>query len=104
MVSIAKERIELLIEEADRVALLGRIELADRYVELARRVGMRYNVRVPRPLKRRFCSECYRYLLPGVTSRTRMKRGRAVTTCLRCGHVLRIPLREPIGDGNGDDV
>jgi ribonuclease P protein subunit RPR2 len=94
MVQIAQERIELLIREADGAALGGRMDLADRYVWLARRIGMRYNVRVPAAHKRRFCKRCYRYLLPGVTSRTRLKRGRSVTTCLRCGHVMRVPLVE----------
>lgn len=92
MVEIAGERMELLMREAERAALSGRLERADRYVELARLVGMRYNLRVPVVHRRRICTSCYRYLLPGVTSRTRLKRGRSVTTCMRCGHVTRIPL------------
>ena len=94
MVKVASERIEVLFDEADRAALEGRFELADRYVELARRVGMRYNVRVPSHMKRRFCSSCHGYLLPGVTSRNRLKRGHMVTTCLRCGHVMRLPIHD----------
>jgi ribonuclease P protein subunit RPR2 len=96
MVIIAMERIELLMREADKAALQGRLPMADRYVELARRIGMRYNVRVPRAAKRRFCRGCYGYLLPGVTSRTRLKRGRVVTTCTQCGHVMRMPLRDRV--------
>ena len=94
MVQIARERIDILMREADQAALAGRMELADRYVDLARRVGMRYNVRVPTTYRRRFCRGCYRYLQPGVSSRTRLSRGRVVTTCLRCGHVSRIPLAQ----------
>ena len=71
------------------------MEMADRYVDMARRIGMRYNVRVTRAFRRRFCRACYGYLQPGVTARTRLNRGRLVTTCLRCGHVSRIPL-EPL--------
>lgn len=101
MVQIARERIDILMREADRAALAGRMEHADRYVDLARRVGMRYNVRVPPNYRRRFCRGCYRYLQPGVTSRTRLNRGKVVTTCLRCGHKSRIPLGQratPGGD------
>lgn len=101
MVQIARERIDILMTEADQAALAGRMELADRYVDLARRVGMRYNVRVPTTYRRRFCRGCYRYLQPGASSRTRLSRGRVVTTCLRCGHVSRIPLGQramPAGD------
>ena len=100
MVQVARERIDLLMAEADKAALAGRMEQADRYVELARRVGMRYNVRVPTAHKRKFCRGCYGYLLPSVTSRTRFQRGKVVTTCLRCGHVVRVPLEER-GDGSG---
>jgi ribonuclease P protein subunit RPR2 len=111
MVEIAGERIELLYREADKAALGGQMDLADRYVELARNVGMRYNVRVPQGLRRKSCRECYRYLLPGTTSRTRLKRGRLVITCLRCGHITRIPIADRHGgpeaagkdDGGGDE-
>ncbi len=92
MVSIARERIELLMEQADSAALAGKMDMADRYVDMARRIGMRYNVRFSPAHRRRFCRACYRYLLPGSTSRTRMSRGRVVTTCLRCGHIMRRPL------------
>ncbi len=101
MVQVARERIDLLMVEADRAALAGSIELADRYVELARRVGMRYNIRVPTAHRRRFCRGCYGYLLPSVTSRTRLQRGRVVTTCLRCGHVMRLPMASRREGGNG---
>jgi len=95
MVDIAGERIGLLFKEADRAALRGRIDLADRYVELARAVGMRYNVTVPASMRRRACRGCHGYLLPGTTSRTRLNRGRVTITCLRCGHITRVPLGPP---------
>ena len=94
MLDIAKERMDLLMEQADKAALDGRMDLADRYVDMARRVGMRYNVRFRPEQRQRFCKACYRYLLPGSTSRTRLNRGRSVTTCLMCGHVTRRPLEE----------
>jgi ribonuclease P protein subunit RPR2 len=95
MVDIAGERIGLLFKEADKAALRGRIDLADRYIELARAVGMRYNVTVPASMRRRACRGCHGYLLPGATSRTRLNRGRVTITCLRCGHVTRVPLGPP---------
>jgi ribonuclease P protein subunit RPR2 len=99
MVLIARERIELLMREADTAALSGSLDMADRYVEMARRVGMRYNVRIPREYRRRFCRGCYGYMLPGITSRTRLNRGKLVTTCTRCGHIARMPLVERPADG-----
>ena len=85
---------ELLMVQADLAALDGELDLADRYVDMARRVGMRYNVRFRPGQKRKFCRACHRYLLPGSTARTRLNRGRSVTTCLHCGHVMRRPLKE----------
>jgi len=92
MVDIAEERISLLFDEAERAAHRGRMDLADRYVALARQVGMRYNVALPAHMRRRACRGCHGYLMPGTTSRVRLNRGRASITCLRCGHVTRIPL------------
>ena len=99
MVVIAKERIALLMREADSAALSGSLDMADRYVEMARRVGMRYNVRIPQEFRRRFCRGCYGYLLPGVTSRNRFNKGNLVTTCTRCGHIARMPLVERPSNG-----
>lgn len=103
MVDIAKERLDLLMEQADEAALDGRMDMADRYVDMARRVGMRYNVRFRPEQRQRFCKSCYCYLLPGSTSRTRLNKGRSVTTCLRCGHVTRRPLgtRDKVGQEEG---
>ena len=51
---IALERMEILFHEAEQEALHARWARARRYVDLARRIGMRYNVRIPAEFKRRF--------------------------------------------------
>lgn len=99
MVDIAEERIAILFREADRAAVRGRLDLADRYVRLAREVGMRYNVTVPTHMRRRACRGCHGYLLPGVSCRVRLNRGRASISCLRCGHVTRVPLGPKVRKG-----
>lgn len=92
---IAAERIDALFALAEQEAHKGNFPRADRYVELARKIGMRYTVRLPSGLKRRFCKECHAYLLPPKTARVRIAASRVVTTCLRCGAVMRFPyLRE----------
>ncbi len=88
---IAQERIATLFQRAEGEARGGNLHRADRYVELARRLGMRYNVGIPRPLRRRFCKGCHGYLLPGRTSTVRVHRGRVIVHCLRCGDIHRIP-------------
>ncbi len=90
---IAKERIVRLLKLAEEEARRGNYERASRYVWLARRIGMKYNVRIPRRLKRRICKGCLSFMIPGVNCRVRVSRGRIVITCLRCGRVKRIPYK-----------
>ena len=90
---IARERIQILFKEADEIASKD-ISLANRYVELARKIGMRFNIRLPRELKRKFCRKCYCYLKPGVTSKHRTKKGFVEIICKNCGHVNRYPLKK----------
>ena len=89
---IASERIKILFELADDAASEN-ISRADRYVELARAVGMRYNVGIPGEHKRKFCKYCNKYLLPSVTSRTRINSPghRVEITCLNCKKKMFFP-------------
>ncbi|MGI0149126.1 MAG: ribonuclease P protein component 4 [Thermoplasmata archaeon] len=90
---IAAERMATLFRLAESEALHRRTGRARRYVELARRIGMRYNVRVPAPFKRSFCKKCFAFLLPSVSARVRVGQGRVVVTCIACGALQRYPYR-----------
>jgi len=92
--AIAGQRISELFELAEREALKGRMDRADRYVEIARKVGMKYLVPIPKQYKYLFCKNCYRFMLPGVTCRVRTNRGKLVISCTYCNAHRRIPLRE----------
>ena len=94
MVTVARSRIDRLFKEADEAGQRGAIDVASRYVRLARRVGTRYNVRIPPELRARFCRGCLTYLREGTTARTRLRAGRKVRTCLRCGRSYRFVFRE----------
>lgn len=91
---IARERIGRLFELAEERALQGDLNLASRYVEIARKLGMKYLVRIPRPLKRRFCPHCYSYLLPGKNCTVRLTRRHLAIHCHACGSITRIPYGE----------
>src|SRR3989449_11738879 len=78
---IALERMTTLFRLAEGEALQRHAGRARRYVELARRIGMRYNVRGPAPFKRAFCKKCLAFLLPFVSARVPVGRGRALRTC-----------------------
>lgn len=92
---IALERITALFRMAESEATHERPERARRYVELARRIGMRYNVRIPASFRRSFCRACLAYLVPSRSARVRLDHGRIVVTCRACGAIQRRPyIRE----------
>lgn len=95
---IATRRIEQLFEEAEKASLHDDKRSADRYVELARNIGMRYNVPIPSKFRRRFCKRCYSYLLPSKTCRTRVHDKQLISVCKNCGHVNRFGYDEIKGD------
>ena len=91
----ASERIRILFQMAGRMFHKDP-RLSDRYVEIARRIAMRGRVRIPREYRIRFCKGCGAYLVPGVNCRVRVRPRRephVAVTCLRCGRVIRFPLR-----------
>ena len=99
MVQLARERIDILFNLAEREALKGNLKRANRYVHLARKIGMRYNVRVPKRCRMHYCRKCDSFLLPGVNAEYRLNDGKITVTCLNCSSVYRHPyLREKISD------
>ncbi len=72
--------------------------LAKRQAELARKVMLRYNVRLDYSLRRFICRGCKKLIVPGVNARVRLGHGRPAClriTCTDCGHVSRKILRSP---------
>ncbi|MFP4116528.1 MAG: ribonuclease P protein component 4 [Candidatus Aenigmatarchaeota archaeon] len=89
---IARERIEILFEEAEE-AFTERKDRANRYVELARKIAMRYRVKIPKELNRKFCEECHSYIKPGVNCKTQVDSDEKTVKwkCEECGYVKRYP-------------
>ncbi len=72
-------------------------KLAERQARLAKKIAMRYRVRLPYEVRQLFCKKCKLFIVPGRSSRVRI--GRAKTramriTCLRCGHTYRKIMAE----------
>jgi ribonuclease P protein subunit RPR2 len=71
--------------------------LAQRYIDMARRIAMAARVHLPTEYRRQICKHCKSFILPGVNCRVRIKHQRephVVITCFKCGKQTRIPLRE----------
>lgn len=91
--NIARRRIEKLFIMAEEAALQNRFNLANRYVEIARKISMRYLVQIPKRFKRCFCKNCYRYMLPGRTARIRINHGKIVVFCFNCKKISRFIIK-----------
>ncbi|MBW3011691.1 ribonuclease P [Candidatus Woesearchaeota archaeon] len=87
---IALERIRILFSQADEIFNKSP-ELANEYVKKARRLAMRYEVSIPRELKRKFCKHCYSFLKVGKTLRVRAHKGKMVYFCFSCKKFMRFP-------------
>ncbi|MCI4353758.1 MAG: hypothetical protein L3K06_00135 [Thermoplasmata archaeon] len=93
MIRVARERISDLFGLAEQEARGGPSPLSDRYVQLARRIGTRYNVRLLVEYRDLYCRGCSAYWVEGRTLRTRLRGAHRSQTCLRCGRVRRVRIR-----------
>ena len=74
------------------------LELAKEQAALARKVKLRFNVRLDPSLRRFTCRGCKCLLVPGVNARVRLGHGKPTIvriTCAECGHVNRKILSRP---------
>ena len=93
MVDIAKERIRILLNLGEREILDNNNHArARRYVELARKIGMRYNIRLGKNYRGKICRKCNSYLITSAGVRVRCHTGRVIIVCKECGNIMRIPV------------
>ncbi|HZY70533.1 MAG TPA: hypothetical protein VFF67_06115 [Thermoplasmata archaeon] len=95
MIRVAHERIGDLFAAAEVESGRRCLDLATRYVRLARRIGSRYNVRLLPEYRELYCRGCSTYWVEGATVRTRLRRSMRVRTCLSCGRRRRTLIRGP---------
>src|SRR3989344_2533937 len=91
--SIARERIDILFKEAS-LMFNKDPKLSNRYVQLARKIAMKYKVKIPSKLKKRFCRHCHAYLVPSKNCRVRLTKHKLVYYCLNCKKYMRFPYKK----------
>ena len=64
MIEIAQERMDILFNRAEK-EYKEHPERSHRYVELARKISKKYNAKIPQVWGRRYCKNCYKFLVPG---------------------------------------
>ena len=89
---IAKKRISLLFRLA-KEHFREDNKLADKYVKMARRIAMKHKIRLPSSLKKQFCKNCHRFLVPGANCRVRIHKHRIIYYCFGCKHFMRHPVK-----------
>jgi len=96
---IAMQRIQTLFHLA-KETFHEDSALAQRYIDIARKIAMTARIRLPMEYRRQVCRHCKSFILPCVNCRVRIKQRRephVVITCLNCGKQMRIPLRKKEG-------
>ena len=92
---IARQRVQVLFQQATRT-YKANPQLTQSYICIARKIAMAARMRLPTAYKRRICKNCNTLLVPGESSRVRIKPTREphiVVTCLRCGVQTRFPIK-----------
>ena len=89
----ALEKIKTLFSEA-KIQFDRNHSLANRYIKLAREISMKFKVKIPRELKRKFCKHCYHYLVPNKNCRVRIHKSRVIYSCFNCKKFMRFVLKK----------
>jgi ribonuclease P protein subunit RPR2 len=87
----AASLVKLLTESAVALSHTDPV-IAKQQAALARKVKLRFNVRLDHSLQRFTCRGCKGLLVPGVNARVRLGHGKTKmlrVTCTDCGHVNR---------------
>jgi len=83
---IAEERIRILFNQAEE-RFDKEPKLANRYIELAQKIGERTQTSIPNNLKKHFCSNCNTYWRHGNNCEVRIDSKNQLIRykCLKCG-------------------
>ena len=81
---ISLERMYRLFELAEK-EFAKHPERSNRYVEIARKIGMRNRVRIPLELKYRFCKKCRSFLKKGQNAELKQMDKWITIECSNCG-------------------
>ncbi|MHA1310973.1 MAG: ribonuclease P protein component 4 [Candidatus Helarchaeota archaeon] len=93
---LALDQIKSYFNEIEKIKS-DNLPLANRYLDICRRISMRCKVRIPRSYKINICNNCKKLLIPGITSRVRIrnnKKTHITITCLYCKNQKRFYINK----------
>ena len=87
---IATRRIEILFNNALSNAK-NNPELAQRQAEIAKKISLKFKIKMPFEVSSSFCKKCKKFIAPGITSKIRLssKPKSIRITCSYCNHTYR---------------
>lgn len=91
---VASQEVDSILEQAVETAKTD-IELAKKQAAIARRICLKFNIRLPYVKRQLFCRGCKQFIAPGINARARIssKPRTLILTCLDCEHTYRRPLK-----------
>ena len=88
---IATQRILILFENAVSNASKNP-RLAERQAQIARKISMRFKIKMPWQIRTSFCKKCKKLIVPTISSKVRVGRTSVKSiriTCYFCNHTYR---------------
>lgn len=85
----AFSEITLILSKASE-AFEKKPELSHKYAKKARRMSLKYKLKLPLNIRRRICKNCFSFLVPGKNLRVRTTRGHVTYYCLECKKFMRM--------------
>ena len=67
-------------------------KLAERQAQAARKISMKFKIKMPWSIQSSFCKKCKKFIVPSVTSKVRIGRSNVKSiriTCNFCNHTYR---------------
>ena len=88
---IATQRILILFDNAVSNARKNP-KLAEQQAQIARKISMRFKIKMPWQIRQRFCKKCKKFIVPSISSKVRIGRSNVKSvriTCNFCNHTYR---------------
>ncbi|MBI2127202.1 MAG: RNase P subunit [Thaumarchaeota archaeon] len=91
---VASQEVNSILEQAVETAKTD-IELAKKQAAIARRICLKFNIRLLYEKRQLLCRGCKQFIVPGINARVRIssKPRMLILTCLDCKHTYRRPLK-----------
>jgi len=93
---VATKRMHILFKNAVSNARVD-VDLAEKQAMIAKKISMKYKIRMPYEIRSCFCKKCKKFIVPGINSRVRVGRSNVKSvriTCNFCTHTYRKIIKD----------